>query len=77
MSRENKTKPITIRFPQSIYKKIEENAFAETRSINEQVLHYVKLALKELGYDQERGGQQIASEEQISSQRSSGKDNRL
>ncbi len=42
-----KNQPLTVRFPPKIYAILEKLAEAETRSINEQVLHFVKMGLRE------------------------------
>ena len=44
----NKKIPLTIRIPEEIHKELSEIAITKTRSINEQVLHFVKLALKDI-----------------------------
>ena len=55
-----KNQPLTVRFPPKIYAILEKLAEAETRSINEQVLHFVKIGLREddpdTGKEQKEGG---------------------
>ncbi len=48
MKPDNKKIPLTIRIPVEIHKELSEIANAKTRSINEQVLHFVKMALKDI-----------------------------
>jgi len=39
-------KTVTLRIPQDIYDSIQQTADEETRSFNQQVIHYLKTALK-------------------------------
>ena len=54
----DKTKSLTVRFPPGIHATLERLAEIETRSINEQVLHFVKMGLMNIENDVEntKGG---------------------
>jgi len=45
----NGDKILSVRLPVPIYQKLKEISEQETRSLNQQILHFVKLGLRHLG----------------------------
>jgi hypothetical protein len=46
-SKPSVSKTVTLRMPQEIFDNIQQIAEEETRSFNQQVIHYLKTALKQ------------------------------
>ena len=42
----NKLHPVTIRFPIELFDKLQRKAEEDTRTVSQQIVHYIKLALR-------------------------------
>ncbi len=61
--KEEKNISLTVRFPPDIHTVVEQIAKKETRSINEQILHFVKLCLKKDDPEIDNGQKDVIEKE--------------
>ena len=51
----NTLHPVTIRFPIELYNRLQKKAEEDTRTVSQQIVHYIKLALRNEGREVSTG----------------------